>query len=158
MKLHELGSMCLAPVVLMGYIALTDIQSRKFQSTVDNGAIIEVQSCEKGLGFDVKAATNGLYGANLQYGLQYKPTEDTSITFTPKLGISYVDHPVRELPQRTQFGLGGALTFGYEKARISVEYWHLSNGKDLGLAVTDKAQDSPNIGLDMIAIMGGWAF
>lgn len=160
MTLRDMGALCLAPVVLMGYVAATDLHliQSKHKTTVDNAAILEVQSCEKGLGIDVKAATNGLYGVNVQYGVQYRPTEQTSITFQPKFGMSYVDHPVVELPQRMQFGLGAALMFGYRDVRMSAELWHLSNGKALGLEVTDKAHTSPNIGVNMIAVMTGWVF
>jgi hypothetical protein len=156
MTIREVGTLCLAPVVLMGYLASTDFHFKetKHKTTIDNAAIVSVQTCEKGWGLEAKAATNGLYGAGIQYGFKFEPTTDTSVTFIPKFGVSYVDHPVVELPQRTQFGLGGQVLFGYKDMRLGVELWHMSDGKALGLNVSDR----PNIGVNMIAIQTGWVF
>jgi hypothetical protein len=160
MKMRELGSLCLAPVVLMGYLTIGKLgpsATSDTKASTGSGEMIEVQTCEKGWGLDAKASTNGLYGMDLQYGFQYKPN-DFSVTFSPKLGVSYVDHPVMELPQRTQFGLGGQLLFGYKDLRVGVELWHLSNGKSLGLEMSSEARAQSNIGLNMLAIQAGWAF
>jgi len=152
--LREFGTLCLAPVVLLGYMTNFEIRNRVSTPTSMSGTVLQVQSCERGLGVDVKVSSVGIYGADLQYGVQWVPEESYTVTLTPRLGISYVDHPVHELPQRAQFGLGGALTLGYKHARIGLEWWHASNGRALGLNVSDK----PNIGVDMVAIMGGWSF
>jgi hypothetical protein len=155
MTIRELGTVCLAPVILIGYLSHIQVASPVLKnSTFENATMIEVQTCDKGIGFEAKAATNGLYGAGFQYGFKFEPVEKFSITVTPKFGMSYVDHPVRELPQRTQFGLGGQVLFGYENFRVGLEWWHMSNGSALGLNATEKK----NIGLDLIAIQTGWVF
>jgi len=144
-------SMCLAPVVLAGYLMSTDDHFRKDvkrDTGVNDAAMIEVQTCEVGLGFDVKAATNGLYGAGLQYGFSKSFGDDYRITFTPKVGLSYTDHTVYELPQDVQFGIGAQVLFGYKQFRVGAELWHLSNA-----GITQ-----PNIGLNLPIIQVGWAF
>jgi len=151
MKLKEVGSLCLAPVVLVGYLFASDLRtqvSKPTSASTGTGQMLEVQTCESGLGLDAKASTNGLYGMDVQYGLTYRATDNMRVTFTPKLGISYVDHPVKELSQTTQYGLGGQLTLGYKDFRVGAELWHLSNGN----------RTIPNIGLNMIAIQTGWVF
>lgn len=152
---REVASLCLAPVVLVGYLMHQQVASPVIKnSTIENATMIEVQTCEKGFGVDAKAATNGLYGAGIQYGFKFEPVDKFSVIFIPKFGMSYVDHPVRELPQRTQFGLGAQVLFGYEQFRVGLELWHISNGAGLGLNVSEKQ----NIGADMIAIQTGWVF
>ena len=152
---RELASLCLAPVVLVGYMTHQHVASPMIKnSTVENAVMIEAQTCETGIGLDVKAATNGMYGAGLQYGLKFEPVEKFSVGVIPKFGMSYVDHTVRELPQRAQFGLGVQVLLGYEQFRVGLEWWHMSNGAGLGLNVSEKQ----NIGADMIAIQTGWVF
>lgn len=157
MNIREVATLCFAPVLMVGYLASTDIhvtKDSKHKNTVGDAAIVSLQTCDKGWGVNAKAATNGLYGTELQYGFKFEPVPDYSITLTPRFGVSYVDHPVVELPQRTQFGLGGQVAFGYKDFRLGVEFWHLSNGKALGL----NTADGPNIGMNMIAIQTGWVF
>jgi hypothetical protein len=158
--IRELGTLCLAPVVLMGYMATSGVIAKvdpNTQTTTGSGTMLEVMTCEKGWGLDAKASTNGLYGVDLQYGFQYKPN-DFSVTFLPKLGLSYVDHPVSELPQRTQFGLGGHVLFGYKDFRVGLELWHLSNGKAMGLAISEDARSQSNVGLNLLSVQMGWVF
>lgn len=148
---REVMSMCLAPVVLAGYLMTTNIHVRtdvKEKTGVNDAAMIEVQTCETGLGFEAKAATNGLYGAGLQYGFSKTFGDDYRITFTPKAGFSYTDHTVYELPQDFQFGIGAQVLFGYKQFRVGAELWHLSNA-----GIT-----SPNIGLNLPIIQVGWVF
>lgn len=157
MNIREVATLCLAPVLMVGYLASTDIhvtKDSKHKNTVGDAAMVSLQTCDKGWGINAKAATNGLYGTELQYGFKFEPMPEYSLTLTPRFGVSYVDHPVVELPQRTQFGLGGQVAFGYKDFRLGVEFWHLSNGKALGL----NTADGPNIGMNMIAIQTGWVF
>lgn len=156
--LREFGTVCLAPVVMVGYLTtFSGVHPGTMKHpTEDSGVIVQAQTCEKGFGADIKVSSIGYYGADLQYGFHWEPVEKYSVTLTPRLGISHVDHPVRELPQATQFGLGGALTLGYERARVGVEWWHLSNGKALGLNVYDGPNQ--NIGIDMLVLTVGWSF
>ena len=42
-------------------------------------------------------------------------------SFLPKLGVSYADHPILEVPQRTQLGPGAQILLGYEDFRIGLE-------------------------------------
>lgn len=137
--------MCIAPVVLLGY--LLTIQTPWHHTTSFDAPMIEVQTCETGFGMDVKASTSGLYGLGLQYGFTWRDTH-RSLTLQPKAGFSYVDHPEPALPLRTQFEVGAQLLFGYDRVRLGLEYWHLSNA---GLK-------EPNTGLDLIVIQTGWVF
>lgn len=137
--------MCWAPLVLIGY--LFTMQTAWHRTPSENGTLLEVQSCERGIGVDAKASSSGLYGLGLQYGLGSQ-RGDWSVTLLPKAGLSYIDHPNPALPLRTQFEVGAQLLVGYQRFRIGVEYWHLSNA---GLR-------APNIGLDLLAIQTGWIF
>ena len=138
--------LCFAPLVMMGY-ALT-MQTTWHHSVNVNAPVVEVQTCEKGLGFDAKASGAGLFGFGLQYGLTIVETEKWHLTFLPKAGLSYTSVARRELPMTGQFEVGGQFLVGYEDFRIGLEYWHLS---DAGLK-------SPNIGLDMLVLQTGWRF
>lgn len=138
--------LCLAPLVLMGY-ALT-MQTSWHHSENVNANMIEVQTCEKGLGMDFKASTAGLFGLGLQYGFTLVESEKFSLTFLPKAGLSYTTVPRYELPMTGQFEVGAQFLVGYEDFRVGLEYWHLSNA---GL-------QSPNIGLDMLVVQTGWRF
>lgn len=143
--------LCLKPVLLAGYMLTqsfspTGDHAFNNQTNLD-GLVVEAMTCEKGWGTDFKASTNGLYGIGAQYGLQYAH-DRYSITILPKGGLSYVDHPVRELPQRTQFEVGAQLLLGYDQARVGIEYWHLSNA----------GMTYPNIGVNMVILQAGWSF
>lgn len=137
--------LCFAPLVLVGY-AMT-IQTSWHRSQNVDGGMIELQTCEKGIGFDVKASTAGLYGIGAQYGWQAQ-FDKWSLTFQPKIGVSYVDHAVHELPQRLQFEVGAQLVGGYDRYRIGLEYWHLSNA----------GMRDPNIGVDLLVLQTGISF
>jgi len=137
---------CFAPLVLLGY-ALTAQTSWHHTDNV-NGTVLEVQTCEKGLGLDAKASSAGLFGFGLQYGFTIFEGEKFNFTFLPKAGLSYTSVPHRELPLNGQFEVGGQFLLGYEDFRVGLEYWHLSNA---GL-------QSPNIGLDMLVVQTGWRF
>lgn len=155
MRLRELASaLCLAPVVLIGSLSPTNLIGSHKTQGLPGAAILEVQTCDTGLGLDAKAGTNGLYGADIQYGFTFEPARPFRVSFIPKLGVSYADHPILEVPQRTQFGLGAQILLGYEDFRIGLEWWHLSNGSGLGLNVSDR----PNYGLNLIALQTGWVF
>lgn len=146
--------LCLAPVIMAGIISTVELNTAVSQETSGSGQILSVQTCDRGWGLEAKATTIGLYGAGVQYGMQWEPAETFSVTLTPRFGVSYADRPMKELPQRTQFGLGAALSLGYGSARIGVELFHLSNGKAFGLNV-DEGQ---NIGLNTVILTTGWVF
>lgn len=153
MKLYEI---CLTPVILAGMLMATDwhiTQTSKDKNEVDNAAVVQAMTCETGLGAGIKAASSGFYGLDLQYGITYQ-LGAISASFIPKLGVSAVDHAVKELPQGVQFGLGAQILLGYDRYRVGVELWHLSNGSALGLNVSDK----PNIGLNLPLFTVGYAF
>jgi len=112
-----------------------------------NGAVLESQTCERGLGADLKASTSGLFSLAAQYGI---PLADgpLQLTLTPKLGIGYVARPVPEETSQTNFSLGADLIAGYGDARVSAGYWHMSNA-NLG---------ARNAGIDLLTVMVGWRF
>ena len=136
---------CFAPVVLMGY--LMTLQTTWHHTATFDAPMLEVQTCERGIGADVKVSASGLSAIDLQYGWQWR-NEAWSLTIQPKAGLSHAMQPVYELPSQTQFSLGASLLMGYQQWRVAMEYWHLSNA---GLA-------EPNIGLDLLVLSRGWAF
>lgn len=139
-----LSLLCLAPVLFAGYSATVSKSSR---STDLSGSAVEIRLCENGLGAYGRFHDTGLYAGGITYGLRYQG-EHWSLGIAPHVGISYVDHPVRELPLRTQFDVGGAVNLGYDHVRLQLEYSHQSNA---GLR-------TPNVGHDHIVVMTGWAF
>lgn len=137
--------LCLAPLVLVGYAFPVVTSWHKWRDI--NAPMVEIQTCETGLGAHVKASQAGLYALGVHYGLT-KQWDDWSVTLSPHAGLSYADHDIESLPARKQFELGLQVLGGFKQARIGLEYWHLSNA---GL-------QSPNIGLDMIILQTGWTF
>lgn len=138
--------MCLAPLILMGHMLTIETPWHQVKENQD-GQVVEAMTCDKGLGFDVKASTSGFYGFGAQYGFKWEG-EAWSFTFLPKAGLSYVDHPVYELPQRTQFEVGAQALVEYKRFVMGVEYWHLSNA----------GMTKPNIGMDFLILQTGWRF
>lgn len=137
--------MCLAPVILIGY--LLTIQTSWHQTSTMDAPMLSVQTCEIGIGAAVNVSASGLAGLVGQYGWQWR-AGDWSVTLQPKAGLSHAMQPVYELPAQTQFQLGLGLLVGYQSWRVGVEYGHASNA---GLV-------SPNIGIDTISLQTGWAF
>jgi len=137
--------MCFAPVLLAGY--LMTLHPNSWHVSSFDGALVEVQTCDRGLGLDLKASTAGIGSLSLQYGLQMA-AGNWSFTFTPKAGVGYFDHAVPELSSQVNFSLGAQVLVGYRRARVAFEYWHQSNAY-LG---------DVNAGLDMLAFTGGWQF
>ena len=137
---------CFAPLILAGY--MLTLQPNQYHTSNVDGASVEVQSCEVGLGAHVKAVSSGLLGAGLHWGWQVVQEGPWSLTVQPKAGLSYTTTPRWELPATGQFELGLGVLVGYEDWRVGVEYWHLSNA---GLA-------KPNIGLDMVGLTVGQRF
>lgn len=153
MKLYEL---CLTPILLAGMLLATDLHittQSKDKTDIGNAGVIQAMTCETGIGMDIKASNNGLYGLDAQYGITYKQG-NLSVSFIPKLGLSITDHYVKELPQGVQFGLGAQVLLGYERYRVGMELWHMSNGSALGLNFSDK----PNIGLNLPILTVGIVF
>ena len=138
--------LCFTPLVLTGYLFTVQTSWHKTESV--DAPSIEVQTCEQGIGAHVKASGTGLYGAGLHYGFTKAFDGHWTVTFQPKAGLSYSDRPRRELPSQTQFEVGAQLLVGYDRFRVGVEYWHLSNA----------GMKMPNIGMDMIGVTTGWVF
>jgi hypothetical protein len=137
-----MDALCWAPVLLAGYLMSTDFHfnASKHKSTVEDASVVSMQTCDRGWGLEAKAATNGLYGASLQYGTKFDFGSHYSVTVIPKFGVSYADHPVLELPQRTQFGLGSQVLFGYQQYRVGVELWHLMPQREEALCYAPSAR------------------
>jgi len=148
--LREVGSLCLAPIALAGYLYASEVTtnvSKRTEHTTGQGAVATVLTCDRGLGLGVKGATNGLYAVEAHYGLKGE-LGSFSASLLPKAGLSYTDHTVKELPQTLQFSVGAQLLLGFEHYRAGVELWHLSNA----------GMTQPNIGLNMVVIQAGWEF
>jgi hypothetical protein len=138
--------MCLEPLLLAGWL-LTQTLSGSVPKTNLDAGVLEVQTCERGIGLDLKASTSGLYGLAVQYGLS-TTLGGWTITLTPKAGLAYVDHRIWEERSPGNFEAGGQLLIGRNRWRIGAEYWHISNAY-LG---------RPNYGLDLVMLQGGWIF
>lgn len=138
--------MCLTPVILIG--ALLTVNTSWHKTTNMDGPVAEIQTCRTGLGAHARAAGSGLYAAGIHYGAEVIAWNGFAFTLQPRFGASYADHAVPELPLRTQFEVGVSAMLTYRQAVISVDYWHLSNA---GLR-------QPNVGLDLIGVMGGVSF
>lgn len=136
---------CLEPLILAGWLFTQSLEGGP--ATNLDGGVLEMQTCERGLGLDLKASTSGLYGLAAQYGLSTTQQEWT-VTLTPKAGLAYVDHRVWEQDSRGNFQLGAQLLIGRDRWRIGVEYWHISNA---GLG-------EPNAGLDLMSLQLGWTW
>jgi hypothetical protein len=128
--------------------ALFTIQPNAAHVSNVDGGVVEIQSCESGLGLHGRIQTAGLYGLGLHYGFTKEIDDHWRVTFQPRAGLSYTGEARYELPATHQFELGAQLLVGYDQFRVGIDYWHLSNA---GLV-------KPNIGLDMIGVVAGWAF
>lgn len=137
--------LCLAPLLLAGY--MSTITTSWHHGPNEDGAVVELQTCERGLGAHIRATSSGLYGLGAQYGLGTE-VGPVSLTIQQRLGFSYVDHTNVNLPLRTQFEVGLQGLIGYGRYRIAVDYWHLSNAH----------LKAPNIGMDMASVMIGVTF
>lgn len=125
------------PVVLIGVLSAPPIYPTKSDPM---GEVIEVMTCDKGLGLAGTATHNiGLYGIAAQYGFSFGP-----LRLIPQVGISHDAYGYKELPMGTQFGVGGTMLLDMGSLWIGVKYWHLSNA---GLHDTARA---PNTGMDFI--------
>lgn len=129
--------LCLAPVVFAGYL-MTLVQ----YPNVDSPGM-EIQTCEEGLGLHAKAYTSGVFGFGTQYGFHWE-RDRWSWNVQPQVGLAHSDAG----NSAKYFELGLQVTVGYDRARLGVEYWHMSNA---GLS-------QPNGGLDMLVIQTGWRF
>ena len=136
---------CFAPLILAGY--MLTLQPNQYHTSEVDGASVEVQSCEVGLGAHGKAVSSGLLGAGLHWGWQVAQEGPWSLLVQPKAGLSYTTTPRRELPATGQFELGMGVLVGYEEWRVGLEYWHLSCANLC----------APNIGLDMVGLTFGKA-
>jgi hypothetical protein len=137
--------LCFAPVILAGY--LFTLHPNHSHVTSLNDPLLEAQTCERGPGLDAKVTASGMGSLQAQYGLAHTDGDWTFI-LTPKAGGAILPSHVRELTSPVNFSLGLQTTIGYQHARVALEYWHQSNAS-LG---------HRNAGLDMVAVMGGWAF
>jgi hypothetical protein len=118
--------------------------------------MVELHTCNTGLGAHVRAARNGIYTAGVDYGFtkEYKGFEFSVI---PQAGISYVDHPERNLPARAQYELGIQAMVCYSHYCSAIGYLHMSNGNALGICWSgDRCR--PNVGEDVITVTWGPKF
>jgi hypothetical protein len=137
--------MCLAPLLLLG--VLTTLPVNAANVTAWTSPLLEVQTCERGPGLYAKASPVGVGSLGLQYGLTWDPAPAWRLTLTPQAGLGLVG-TVPELSSTANFSLGGQLALGYQRTQINLGYWHISNA---GLG-------DVNTGLDMLTVMGGWAW
>lgn len=138
--------MCLEAMVLVGY--LMTAQPNPSHITNLDGPLLEVQTCERGVGAFAKASPSGVGAVGVQYGAQWHPADQWTLTITPQFGVGLLDRHVHEVSSQVNFSLGLNAMLGFRRSRVAVEYWHHSNA---GLG-------RQNAGLDMLALMGGWAF
>lgn len=136
---------CFEPLLLAGYL-LTLQPNATHVSRLD-APLIEMQSCERGVGLDARAATSGVFGLMGQYGFQWQ-SGDWSYTLIPKAGLGYHDVMLLEQQSKLNFSLDAQFLIGYKSGRVGLEYWHMSNA---GLG-------DRNAGLDVFAATFGWKF
>jgi hypothetical protein len=144
-NIERIANMCLAPVVLAGYMMIIGTAWHPPGQT--SSPAFEVQSCSKEVGAYGFASTNGLYAGGVQYGIQ-KTFAPLTVSVTPHAGVSYADHPVYNLPQRTQFDIGVGVYVAYDRAISGIKYSHWSNA----------GMEQPNIGIDMLILQTGFIF
>jgi len=137
---------CFEPLVLTGYLFM--MLPHRTNGANLNAPMVEVISCDHGLGLNLKASQSGVYAASAQYGFQWSLGEDWRFTVAPNLGVGYHDVMVLEEQSKLTFSLGGRISLSYKRADLGVEWWHNSNA---GLG-------DRNAGLDMIGVTGGWKF
>lgn len=137
---------CLEPVLLAGYLVMADPHRDRRAANL-SGAMVSAQTCADGPGVSVRATQSGLGNLSAQYGwsIQRGPW---SWSVVPHVGLAYVAEDVWEQARRTNFGLGVQVMGGYRRFRMAVEWWHVSNA----------GMGSPNAGLDMLAVLTGWAW
>ena len=124
------------------------LQPNASHTTSIDANVVEVQSCEQGLGAHIRATDKGLYTGGLQYGFTWPLYNGWLVTLLPRVGLSYITHNVPELPLRGQFELGVQALLGREHWRVGIEYMHYSNA---GLR-------EPNIGMDFAGVVVGGVF
>ena len=136
---------CLEPLILAGYLFMA--RPGRLNGSELNGASVEVQSCERGLGASFKAVQSGVYSGAVQYGYQI-PVGDFTLTILPKFGLGYVDVIVYEQTSKANFYLENQFLLGYDKYYVGTSFSHMSNG---GLGDRNGA-------LDMISVSAGFKF
>lgn len=142
--------MCFAPVILIGLLSTIIMPTHGGNITPAShftSGVFEAQTCQQGLGVNARATGTGIYSVGAQYGF-YTERGAWSASLTPSVGGSYVSRDYYELPSRTNFSLSLQALIGYERYRVGVEYWHLSNGGTRG----------QNIGLDLMSALAGVTF
>lgn len=138
--------MCFAPLLLAGY--LFTLHPNDAHVTSVSNPLIEMQTCDRGLGLDAKLTRSGMSALEAQWGFVALESGQWSWLITPKAGGAYLPEHVKELQSQVNFSLSFESLIAYGQSRLAVEYWHQSNAQ-LGKS---------NAGLDMIALMGGWVF
>lgn len=141
---------CLAPILAVGFLATVPYP---YEKTPTNSPVIELTSCATGPGVTATLAPDaGLAGFQVRYGFAYDFDNDVQLGLAPEVGMShdFTEPGYRELPMRTQFGVGGSAWVRLTNyLYIIVKYWHLSN------AGLDNKERRPNVGLDELALMLG---
>lgn len=141
-------------VILVGAMLATEARTNVASDTYNQLAqpVVTLLSSRDGWGVGVKVSPARLGAVEAHYAMTGRGG-DWAFSMLPKFGLSVADG-VKELPQGVQFSMGLQGLISYRTMTIGVEYWHMSAGSAIGLAVTDKQ----NIGLDIIALQTGWTF
>jgi hypothetical protein len=143
--------MCFTPVLLFGVLQGIETSWHHHEKN-PQGEVLEFHTCLSGPSLvGTMAPTSGLYGLGLEWGFPFV-LGPVLLGVAPQVGVSHDTYGYRELPMGTQFEAGGWVYGQYDKFVIGVKYWHMSNA---GLHSTHR---SPNKGLDLVAIMGGYEF
>ena len=146
--------LCFIPIVLAG--AMLPFSTDYHTSHLDHSPMLEVHTCNTGLGLHARAARNGLYTAGIDYGFtkEYKGFEFSAI---PQVGLSYIDHPSTNLPARAQYEVGAQAMVCYDHYCSAVGYLHMSNGRAMGMCWSGD-NCSPNVGEDVVTLTTGVRF
>lgn len=149
--IRELASTALLIGTLVATEARTNISHDTYTRLL-NDTVISGLSNRQGFGLGANLSLARLGSMDLHYTVSIE-RGPWATSLSPFFGLSYADK-IPELPQTVQFSMGIQGLVSYRSAIMSVQYWHMSNGSALGLALTEKQ----NIGLDLFILQAGWTF
>jgi len=144
-----------AGVLLLGLLSATELHTNVSSDTyqkLSRGPALTWLSDRRGLGMGINAAAAGLASVDAHYSVSHE-TGPYVYTLSPFFGLSGA-YQFHELPQGIQFSMGLQGLVSYRAMTLGVQYWHMSNGSALGLALTDVQ----NIGLDLLSVQLGYSY
>lgn len=137
--------MCFAPILLLGY--LLTWQPNASHVTNFDAPYVQVMTCDRGPGLDLKASPN-IGTLQVQYGFPVYDEGPWSLSIIPKAGGAMLAKHVPESQSTVNFALSLQTLVRYERVNLSLEYLHESNA---GLG-------ERNAGMDFLGTAVGFSF